>query len=52
LNQGMSVPAISQKVGVLPTTLHKAIDHGRLQIKKKILPRPTPPAQRLRPSAA
>jgi transposase len=37
LNQGMSVPAISQKVGVLPTTLHKAIDDGRLQIKKKIL---------------
>lgn len=52
LNQGMSVPAISQKVGVLPTTLHKAIDQGRLQIKKKILPRPTPSARRLRPSAA
>jgi transposase-like protein len=52
LNQGLSVPAISQQVGVLATTLHKAIDQGRLQIKKKILPRQALPAQRLRPSAA
>jgi hypothetical protein len=30
------VPEISQVLGVLPTTLHKAIDDGRLkQIKKK-----------------
>jgi len=26
LNQGQSVPAISKQLGVLPSTLHKAID--------------------------
>jgi len=37
LDQGSSVPQISAQLEVLPTTLHKAIDHGRLkQIKKKI----------------
>jgi transposase len=37
LDQGCPVPQISQALGVLATTLHKAIDHGRLnQIKKKI----------------
>ena len=36
LDQGRSVPAISQELGVLKTTLHKAIDDGRLkQILKK-----------------
>ncbi len=37
LDQGRSVPAISQEIGVLKTTLHKAIDDGRLKlgIKKK-----------------
>lgn len=35
LNEGMAVPAISKEVGVLATTLHKAIKQGRLQIKKK-----------------
>jgi len=37
LDQGQSVPAISQEIGVLKTTLHKAIDDGRLKqgIKKK-----------------
>ena len=38
LDQGQSVPEISQQTGLLPTTLHKAIDAGRLkQIKKKPL---------------
>ena len=31
LNQGQSVPAISKQLGVLPSTLHKAIDDGRLK---------------------
>jgi hypothetical protein len=31
LEQGRSVPAISQELGVLKTTLHKAIDDGRLK---------------------
>jgi transposase len=37
LDQGWSVPAISQEIGVLKSTLHKAIDDGRLKqgIKKK-----------------
>jgi transposase len=37
LNEGRSVPAISQEIGVLKSTLHKAIDDGRLEqrIKKK-----------------
>ena len=36
LDQGRSVPVISQELGVLKTTLHKAIDDGRLkQILKK-----------------
>jgi len=37
LDQGRSVPVISQELGVLKTTLHKAIDDGRLKqrIKKK-----------------
>jgi transposase-like protein len=41
LDQGLSVPEISRQTGLLASTLHKAIDQGRLkQIKKKI-----PPAQ-------
>jgi transposase len=36
LDEGDSVPQISAQLGVLASTLHKAIDHGRLkQIKKK-----------------
>lgn len=36
LDQGWSVPRISAELGVLATTLHKAIDDGRLkQFKKK-----------------
>jgi transposase len=37
LDEGRSVPSISQEMGVLKSTLHKAIDDGRLQqrFKKK-----------------
>ena len=37
LDQGVGVPAISEQTGVLRTTLHKALDDGRLQapVKKK-----------------
>jgi len=37
LDQGWNVPAISQELGVLKSTLHKAIDDGRLRqgLKKK-----------------
>jgi len=36
LDQGWTVPQISAQIGVLASTLHKAIDCGRLkQIKKK-----------------
>jgi transposase len=39
LDEGRSVPSISQELGVLKSTLHKAIDDGRLKqgIKKKRL---------------
>lgn len=36
LDQGLSVPEISRQLGLLASTLHKAIDQGRLkQVKKK-----------------
>jgi hypothetical protein len=39
LDEGQSVPAISAQLNILASTLHKAIDHGRLkQFKKKQLP--------------
>jgi transposase len=38
LDEGAGVPEISRQLDLLPTTLHKAIDDGRLkQIKKKSL---------------
>lgn len=38
LDEGLGVPEISRQLGILPTTLHKAIDDGRLkQFKKKTL---------------
>jgi len=41
LDEGTGVPEISRQLDILPTTLHKAIDQGRLkQIKKKIPPPP------------
>ncbi len=36
LDQGWAVPAVSQELGVLQSTLHKAIGAGRL-VKKKAL---------------
>jgi transposase len=38
LDQGWSVPAVSAELGVLATTLHKAIGSGRLQKKRKTKP--------------
>jgi transposase len=36
LDEGVGVPEIGRQLNILPTTLHKAIDNGRLkQIKKK-----------------
>lgn len=35
LDSGRGVPAISQALEVLPTTLHKALDDGRLRAFKK-----------------
>jgi len=45
LDLGRSVPAISQEMGVLKSTLHKAIDDGRLKqsIKKKKVVRAAAP---------
>ena len=43
LDQGQSVSEISQQTGLLKSTLHKAIDDGRLkQIKKKLHQIPVP----------
>jgi transposase len=49
LDQGMSVPAVSEQLGVLATTLHKAIKNGRLRVAKKKRSRARPAARR--PSA-
>ena len=48
LDHGQEVPAISRVLGVLATTLHKAIRHGRLRRPKKKVPsrRPGPGARR------
>jgi hypothetical protein len=35
LDQGVEVPEVSRQLGVLATTLHKAIQSGRLQVRKK-----------------
>jgi len=41
LEEGKTIPAISAQLGILTSTLHKAIDAGRLkQFKKKTLTRP------------
>lgn len=53
LDKGESIPAISARVGVLQTTLHKAIDSGRLRrLEKKQHSSPPPilarPLSRLR----
>jgi hypothetical protein len=35
LDEGKTVPAISAQLGILASTLHKALDDGRLKFKKK-----------------
>ena len=35
LDEGLEVPAISRQLGILATTLHKAIGSGRLRVHKK-----------------
>jgi transposase len=35
LDEGSAVPQVSEKAGVLATTLHKAIQSGRLRVSKK-----------------
>ena len=35
LDEGMEVPALSRQLGVLASTLHKAIGSGRLRVHKK-----------------
>jgi transposase len=42
LDQGQSVPQVSAELQVLPSTLHKALAHGRLQRAKKKTRRPGP----------
>jgi transposase-like protein len=47
LDQGLEVPEVGRRVGILPNTLHKAIRSGRLRgAKKKIQPSPRLPAPR------
>ncbi|MGI8602794.1 MAG: hypothetical protein ACR2OZ_07310 [Verrucomicrobiales bacterium] len=37
IDQGWGVPQISKEFNILPSTLHKAIDDGRLKrVKKKM----------------
>jgi len=38
LDQGQRVPQISAELSILPSTLHKAIDDGRLHLAKKKTP--------------
>jgi transposase len=41
LDRGLGVPVIAKELGVLASTLHKAIDSGRLRrVKKKRIPTP------------
>jgi len=42
LDEGLSVPEISKRTGLLATTLHKAIKQGRLKPSKKKLLRAQP----------
>lgn len=55
LDQGQNVPKIAAQVGVLATTLHKAIDDGRLRQEKKRFSPPVPTPRmprRMRPRRA
>lgn len=40
LDQGWGVPQLSAQLNILPTTLHKALDDGRLERSKKKAKRP------------
>lgn len=40
LDEGLGVPHISGQTGILHSTLHKAIDSGRLRVSKKKTPPP------------
>lgn len=51
LDEGVSVPEVSRELGVLASTLHKAIDHGRLRQPLKKSPGPLQ-KQSLRPRAS
>jgi hypothetical protein len=42
LDEGLGVPEISRRTGLLATTLHKAIKQGRLKLSKKKLLRAQP----------
>ena len=51
LDEGLEVPELSRRLGVLATTLHKAIRSGRLRVrKKKILRRSQKSGPALKPS--
>jgi hypothetical protein len=51
LDEGFGVPEISRQLGVLASTLHKAIAHGRLRgNKKKSLAPMRGPKAALKPS--
>lgn len=43
LDQGQRVPQISAQLNLLPSTLHKALDDGRLRALKKRTPQSPPP---------
>jgi hypothetical protein len=51
LDQGEAVPAISQQMNILASTLHKAIDSGRLKPLKKKRPLAVAAAPAQRPPA-
>jgi len=51
LDQGLEVPEVGRRVGILPNTLHKAIRSGRLRRAKKKI-RPPSQAQAPRANAA
>jgi hypothetical protein len=52
LDQGLGVPAISERTGVMKSTLHKALDDGRLKAPSKKKPsRPAETVRRRPPSS-
>jgi transposase-like protein len=51
LDEGLSVPQIAERLGVLATTLHKAIDDGRLRGPREQKKSTAKPAVRQQPDA-